>query len=171
MPLATTVCLSTHLSPGEGRDTATFPGALVDTLTVHWGNLTIQGWWRRRQLHWAWKGPFLLQHPCFWALVFFHPINTQKTHRWDRWDWCRVHGSQTGRGWVEWVLFSAYFYSEARRAIFCHQELIRNTQLHLAGTCRIPAASSFVDLKHLWRKAEGFSPVSLGIHSFRGKKL
>ena len=26
------VCLSTHLSPGEGRDTDTFPGALVGTL-------------------------------------------------------------------------------------------------------------------------------------------
>ena len=166
------VCLSTHLSPGEGRDTDTFPGG--HSLTVHRGDLTIQDRWRRRQLHWGWKGPFLLQHPCFWALVFFHPINTPKTHRWDRWDWCRVRGSQTGRGWVEWVLFSALFYSEARRAVFCHQEVIHNTHQPSPISQEL-LESLLLCPSWTWNAFRGkqgaYSPVSLGIHSLRGKKL
>ena len=127
---------------------------------------------KKRQLHWGWKGPSLLQHPCFWALVFFHPINTQKTHRWDRWDWCRIHGSQTGRGWVEWVLFSALFYSEARIAIFCHQELIHNTHQPSPISQEL-LESLLLCPSWTWNAFRGkqgaYSPVSLGITAWEAR--
>lgn len=98
------------------------------SLTVRRGDLTIRTGEEGGSSTGAGRGPFLLQHPCFWTLVFFHSIIPQRpTDEIDETDAEFTGPRLAGDGWSG-CCFQPGFYSEARRAIFCHQELISNTR-------------------------------------------